>query len=106
MTRLRDRFGEATFTEIFERLISQWRSDGHIRGLRIVADASVIEADAAMDSIVERDDADPDARALKNCERRYHDFKSGKRQRKLSNQTHVSTTNSDATLVLTFPPSR
>ena len=79
MTRIRDRFGQATFTRIFERLIAHWHEQGRIRGRRIVADASLVEADAAIDSMVQRDDADPDARALKNYERRYHDFKTGKR---------------------------
>ena len=69
MTRIRDRFGEATFTAIFERLIALWQEQGHIRGRRIVADASLVEADAAVDSLVEREEADPDARALKNYER-------------------------------------
>ena len=70
MTRIRDRFGETTFTEIFEQLIARWQEEGHIRGRRIVADASLVEADAAIDSLVERDDADPNARALKHYERR------------------------------------
>ena len=99
MTRIRDRFGEATFTEIFERLVAHWRDRGHIRGRRILTDASLVEADAAVDSMIERDDADPDARALKHYERRYHDFKTGKRRRKLANQTHVSASDPDATLV-------
>ena len=89
MTRIRDRFGEAAFTEIFEQLIAGWLQDGHIRGRRIVADASLVEADAAVGSLVERDDADPDARALKNYERNYHDFREGQRRRKYANQTHV-----------------
>lgn len=99
MTRIRDRFGEVTFTEIFEQLIARWQEEGHIRGRRIVADASLVEADAAIDSLVERDDADPNARALKHYEHRYHDFKTGKRRRKLANQTHVSASDPDATLV-------
>ncbi len=99
MTRIRDRFGEATFTEIFEQLIARWREEGHIRGRRIVADASLVEADAAIDSMVERDDADPNARALKHYEHRYHDFKTGKRRHKLANQTHVSASDPDETLV-------
>jgi len=99
MTRIRDRFGERTFTEIFERLIARWQQQGHIGGRRIVADASLVEADAAVDSLVARDDADPDARALKNYERRYHDFKTGKRRRKYANQTHVSASDPDASLV-------
>ena len=99
MTRIRDRFGEATYIEIFEQLIARWQEQGHIRGRRIVVDASLVEADAAIDSMVERDDADPDARALKHYENRYHDFKAGKRRRKLANQTHVSASDPDATLV-------
>ena len=62
MARIRDRFGETTFTEIFELLIARWQQEGPIRGRRIVADASLIEADAAIDSLAERDDADPDTR--------------------------------------------
>lgn len=74
MTRIRDRFGEVTFTQIFGQLVGHWHEQNHIRGRRIVADASLIEADAAVDSFVERDDADPNARALKHYERRYHDL--------------------------------
>ena len=66
---------------------------------RIVADASLVEADAAVESLVERDDVDPNAPALKHYEHRYHDFKKGKRRRKLANQTHVSASDPDATLV-------
>ena len=99
MTRIRDRFGEATFTEIFEQLIAGWLQDGPIRGGRIVADASLVEADAAVDSLVERDDTDPDARTLKNYERNYHDFRAGQRRRKYANQTHVSSSDRDASLV-------
>lgn len=85
MTRIRDRFGEATFTAIFEQLMAGWREEGHIRGRRLVADASLVEADAAVESLVKRDDADPDAGVLKHYEHRYHDFKLGKRRRKLAN---------------------
>ena len=99
MTRIRDRFGEATFTVIFERLISRWKHQGHIHGRRIVADASLVQADASVDSMVEREDADPSARELKNYEHRYHDFRAGKRVRKIANQTHVSASDRDATLV-------
>lgn len=70
-----------------------------IQGKSMISDASLIEADASIDSLVEREDADPNARALKNYEQRYHNFKEGKKQRKFSNQTHVSKTDPDATLV-------
>ena len=99
MTRIRDRLGEATFREIFEQLIARWGDQGHIRGRRIVADASLVEADAAVGSLVERDDAESNARSLRNHERRYHDFKTGERRRKYANQTHVSASDPDASLV-------
>lgn len=99
MTRIRDQFGEATFTTIFEHLVERWRKQGHIRGCRVVADASLVHADASVDSMVERDEGDPNARALKHYEHRYHDFKQGTRTRKLANQTHVSASDPDATLV-------
>ena len=41
----------------------------------MISDASLVEADAAMDSLVEREDSDPEARKLKAYECRYHDFK-------------------------------
>ena len=99
MTRIRDRFGEATFTKKFEQLIARWQEQGHIRGRRVVADASLVEADAAIDSLVQQDDADPSAHSLKHYERRYHDFKIGKRRRKLANQAHGSALDPDASLV-------
>ena len=52
-----------------------------------------------MGSLVERTDSDPEAQALKDYQWRYHDFKTGKRHRKYANQTHVSATDPDATLV-------
>ena len=72
--------------------------EGHIRGRRIVAGASLVEADAAVEPLVGRDDADANA-ALKNYERRYDDFKMGKRRRKYANQTHLSASDPDASLV-------
>lgn len=70
-----------------------------ISGKRMISDASLIEADASMDSLIKREDGDPDARALKMYEQRYHDFKEGKKEQKVSNQTHASKTDPDATLV-------
>ena len=52
MTRIRDRFGEAIFTEIFEQLIARWQEEGHTYDHRIVADDSLVEANAAVDSLV------------------------------------------------------
>ncbi len=99
LTRIRDRFGEDTYLSIFERFIRQWQAAGLIKGKRLVTDAFLIAADASFDSLVERDNADPQARVLRNYEKRYADFRDGKRTRKVSNQTHVSSSDPDATLV-------
>jgi len=99
LTKIRDRFGIETFQKIFEMLILKWKQAGIISGKRMISDASLVEADAAMDSLVERECSDPVSRELKAYERRYHDFKEGRRERKVSNQTHVSKTDPDSTLV-------
>ena len=99
MTRIRDRFGEAAFAEIFDCLLRGWKKSGHIKGKRIIADASLVEANASIDSLKEREDGDPNARELKKYDQRYHDFREGKRDRRVANQTHVSKTDPDATLV-------
>lgn len=99
LTRIRDRFGVKTYQIIFETLIKQWQQSGIIKGQRMISDASLFEANADMDSLVEREDGDPNARVLKMYDQRYHDFKEGKKQRKVSNQTHVSKTDADASLV-------
>jgi len=99
LTRIRDRMGEGRYQKIFEKLLMQWQQQGHFTGKRIVADATLVKANAAMDSLVEREDSDPDARALKRYEQRYHDFKYGKRKRRVANQTHVSLSAPEATMV-------
>ncbi len=92
-------FGPQTYECIFNKLINQWRKQGLIIGKRVISDASMVEANASMDSLVLRDKSDPDLGPLKNYQNRYHDFKEGKKCRKVSNQTHVSCTDPDATMV-------
>jgi len=99
LTRVRDRFGERIFKEVFERVVQQCQQVGLVKGRKIIADATLIEADASLDSMVKREEGDPDFRELKNHERRYHDFKTGKKKRKISNQTHVSSSDPHSSLV-------
>jgi len=99
LTRIRDRFGVDTYQSVFEKLIHLLRENGFIKGQKVMADASLVEADASMNSLQQRAEGDPEARALRNYERRYHDFREGDKKRKVSNQTHVSQTDPDATLV-------
>jgi transposase len=99
LTRIRDRFGEEVFKEVFERVVQQCQKAGLVKGRKIIADATLIEADASLDSMVRREKGDPDFRELKNHEKQYHDFKMGKKKRKVLNQTHVSSTDPHSSLV-------
>ena len=99
LTRIRDRLGEQKYREIFERLLKLWHDQGRLSTKRVVTDATLIAANAAMDSLVEREDGDPKSRVLKQYDQRYDDFQHGKRQRRVANQTHVSRSDPDATMV-------
>lgn len=81
LSRIRDRFGKEVFKEVFERAVEQCQRAGIVTGKKMIADATLIEADASLDSMVERKEKDPDYRELRNYERRYHDFKTGKKKR-------------------------
>lgn len=99
LTRIRDRFGLKTYQAIFERMVDGLKGKGLVTGKQVMADATLIEADASINSLQERVESDPQARALKLYERQYHDFKVGAKTRQVSNQTHVSASDPDATLV-------
>ena len=45
LTRIRDRLGEDKYRAIFERLLEQWRDQGHVGGKSVVADATLVEAE-------------------------------------------------------------
>ena len=59
LTRIRERLGHKTFQTIFESLIDRWQQKGIVSGKRIISDASIFEADASLDSMVEREENDP-----------------------------------------------
>ncbi|MFI0414251.1 MAG: IS1182 family transposase [Candidatus Thiodiazotropha sp.] len=99
LTRIRQRFGEQVFQQVFEHFIDKWVEAGLVTGKKLISDASLIDANASIDSMVERPDGDLDAKLLKNYQQRYHDFREGKKQRRISNQTHISHSDPEATLV-------
>ena len=99
LTKIRQRLGEKTFQRVFEHFIEKWCQAGIITGRKLFTDASLIDANASIDSMEERSDGDPNAKALKNYQQRYHDFREGEKQRRISNQTHVSQSDPDTTLV-------
>lgn len=87
MTRIRDRLGKAVFEEIFERVLDLCRKKKLIkeRG-EILYDASLIPANAALNSLVPKDASEEAIRNRGNVIR-------GK---KFKNETHVSCSDPDA----------
>lgn len=55
LSKIRDRFGEDVFKEVFETLIEGYKRQGLVKGKRLIADSSLIEADASVDRNVETD---------------------------------------------------
>ena len=74
LTRIRDRMGEFRYRQIFKLILLQWQKQGRFTGKQIVADATLVKANASMNSLLKREDTDPNARVLKQYEKRYHAF--------------------------------
>jgi transposase len=89
LTRSRDRLGEECFREIFERLIRMCLEKGVIKGTKVMMDGKHVKADAALNSLVPKDENGNTADVESE------DYILGK---KFSNETHVSKTDPDATL--------
>lgn len=99
-SRTRDRPGAAPFQEILPRPVKQWYKVGTVKGEAIISDASLVEADASMNSPTTRKEKDDSQkRESKTHERCYHDSRKGKKERRTANQTHTSKTDSDCTPV-------
>lgn len=106
MTKIRDRLGEKTYKEIFNRILDQCKTKGLVKLEQVMVDGSVIKANASIYTMKERDDIKSDddeppysgqihsKDGLSNNDLRKQNI-TGK---KISNQTHVSSSDPDATL--------
>jgi transposase len=105
MTKVRDRLGEETFKRIFLIVVEQCRKAGLVKAERIMADGSVIKANASLYNMEERNpDSAPSSNdyvdtthskdGLSNNDLRRGDI----RGKKISNETHVSKSDPDCTL--------
>jgi len=90
MTRIRDRLGEKTFKEIFDRLIKLCIKKHIIKGTKVMMDGSLIKADAAIWSMVDRPKEGEKLEDKKPPKYSKH--------QKFSNQAQVSKSDPDATL--------
>ena len=97
LTTIRDRYGEEIFETVFRKIVALCQQKGLVNEeCRVMTDATLIVADAALDSLVHNDpeQARQETEALRGR------TKSVDRPaiRKISNQTHTSRTDPDATL--------
>ena len=96
LTRIRDRFGLKKFQEIFDEIIRQCKEKGLISGDHLNVDATLVRADASLDSMQPIKEFAKDVFEKNPSEEKKPDKKPGRRY---SNKTHRSTTDPDATLM-------
>src|SRR3954471_17826351 len=97
LTRIRDRLGEEVFEAVFRRIVAQCQQKGLVKDpCRVMTDATLIAADASLNSLVHNDPQQAQKEA--EAQRQRRGTIDGQAQRKLSNQTHRSCTDPDATL--------
>jgi transposase len=96
LTRIRDRLGEEIFEKVFRKIVQQCQEKGLVKkDCRVMTDATLIAADASLDSMVH---VDPEQAKRETEARQRCGTFTGRAPRKLSNQTHRSGTDPDATL--------
>lgn len=110
MTKIRDRLGEKTYEQIFDQVVEQCRKSGLVKLEQIMVDGSVIKANASIYGMKEReasDEEDPKNDDDPKGPGQIHskdglsnnDFrKRGILGKKISNNTHYSPVDPDATL--------
>lgn len=96
LTRIRDRFGLEKFQEIFDEMIRQCKEKGLISGNHLNVDATLVRADASIDSMQPIKEFAEDVFAKNPSEEKKTEKKSRPRR---SNKTHRSKTDPDATLM-------
>ena len=96
-TRIRDRFGEEVFEAVFRRIVILCKEKGLVAGeCHVMTDATLIAADASLNSLIHKDRKE--ARKEEATQQHDRGMKDLSSARQVSNQTHTSRTDPDATL--------
>ena len=101
LTRIRDRLGVECFAAVFEHVVEQCRSAGLVEGKRIITDASLVEANALAQKL-ERPEQPAASVAVQDEKQQSKAAVSQTavvKSAPVSNRTHVSPVDCDATLV-------
>ena len=94
LTRIRDRLGLDAFNEFFLKIVEQCKKLGLVKGERVMTDGTLFQANASLDSLAPKNKNEIN---IENKERAIPGIQAAP-SRKISNQTHISKTDSDATL--------
>lgn len=82
ISRIKDRYGAKIFRSFFNKVVNICKSNGLVKGERIMVDSSLLEADASLDSMITNTEGSLNEKS------------------KLSNETHTSITDPDSTLAM------
>jgi transposase len=97
LTRIRDHYGTEIFESVFRRIVEQCKQKGLVKdACRVMTDATLIAADASLNSLTHNDPGE--AQKEEEAQRQPLGSIDPEAQRKLSNPTHRSRTDPDATL--------
>lgn len=97
LSRIRDRLGEDFFEKVFCQIVDLCKQKGLVaERCRVMTDATLIAADAAINSLVHKDPQE--AKKEEHTQLSNRGLKGPAQKRRVSNQTHRSTTDPEATL--------
>ena len=95
LSKIRDRYGKEIFEKFFAQILALCKSQGLVKGERIMTDSTFISADASIESLIAKDEE----LRLQEQELSYsRDITSPPPSRAVSNKTHISSTDPDSTL--------
>ena len=97
LSRIRDRYGEEIFETVFRRIVELCKEKGLVaQECRVMTDATLIAADASLNSLIHNDPKEAEKEAI--TQGRDRGLKDSSSARRVTNQTHTSRTDPDATL--------
>lgn len=100
LTRIRDKLGIEIFKQFFVHLIKQCQIAGLIKSKAVMTDGTLFEANASLNSLVEREvnEKPSENKDVMAMPRRKRTGSEPPPTRKISNKTHISKTDPDASL--------
>ena len=97
LSRIRDRYGEEIFEAVFRRVVELCKEKNLVaQECRVMTDATLIAANASLNSLIHNDPKEAEKEAI--TQQRNRGLRDSSSARRVTNQTHTSRTDPDATL--------